>query len=233
MKIAKVMAMMKRGKNITICRKGYSEDTEVDVVEVLDSESGQGPQWISNGRASYNLNGTSLIESASQFYTAYDVTEKQQDKFLFRFRNIPEILDTDRHRRWDENSVSAKPSITIGVKGCVLKAFAYSNRVMFIDTEHLTPFDGEESDFLEYEVRTDNSGQRYLCVYDGMMIEAIIYPVEFCDNNESLNTYEALEACRAEIWRQKSENKRQESAQKQEDQESLFNDEPEVQGREK
>lgn len=229
MKISKVMAMMKRDKNITIMRKGYPKAPEEEIDE-MEVDCAKGPQWITNGKAFYNLDGTALIRSAGQFFTAYDVKEKQKERYMFKFCDIPEFLDSDLHSRWDDGAIEARScAVTIGTMDRVLKAFQYGNRIMFIDTRFLTPFEGEDGDEAEYEVREDKLGRRFLCVMDGMMFSAAIYPVEFSDHERTNNLYDTLHQCREEIWRQREASRRAKDTQvaTEDGQESIFGDEPE------
>lgn len=225
MKISKVMGMMKRGKSITIMRKGYPKHPEEDV----ERDSGNGPQWITNGKAAYNLDGTALIQSAGQFFTAYDVKDKQQEKYYFKFCDIAEFMDNGR---WVDGAIEAQPcALTIGAMDMVLKAFRYENRIMFIDTRYLTPFDGEDEFEIEYEIRTDKNGRHFLCVMDGMTFSAAIYPVEFSDNQRTTDLYDTLHECRNEIWKQREASRAKQEMQETEtdleEQESMFGDEAE------
>jgi hypothetical protein len=190
-KATKVMAIMKRGKSVTICRKGYPNHAADE--DVIEAKNGNGPQWITDGKGAYNLDGAPLIESSSQFYTAYDVSEKQQVGFYFKFSDLPEVLSEICYG--DENLVDAIPSITIGTLNRVLKVFVYSGQVMFIDSAYLAPFGSDDARYLEFAVGRDVYGRDYLCVYYECNIEAVIYPVEFGAGEATNKICDALALC--------------------------------------
>lgn len=199
MKIAKVMAMMKRGKSIRILRSGYPKGA----VDFIEPDTGTGPQWISDDRAAYNLNGTPLIQSAGQFYATYDVNEKKQSEFYFRFQDLPSHLGGSP---WQSSPVEAAPMpVTIGVHGDVLKPFRYGGRILFVNEFYLAPFEDDRWMYRSYEVRRDGIGMEYLRIVDGMNLEAAIYPVKFSGGEENAELYDAFSDCVAEIARQQRE----------------------------
>lgn len=204
MKVAKVMAMMKRGKHIMILRRDYPKAA----VEEIEPDSGTGAQWISDGRATYCLAGTPLIQSAGQFYATYDVNAKQQSEFYFRFQSLPVHLDSGTSRQWETSPVDASPlPVTVGIHGDVFKPFQYGGRILFANEFYLAPFDDEHRMMLRYEVRRDDLGIQYLRVIDGLMLDtaAAIYPVRFASTEQSTELYDTLSDCVAEISRQQRE----------------------------
>ena len=170
MKFTKVMKLVKQSKSATF----------MQVEETVNGETyRRGPQWVSNGGAAYCLEGAPVIRSENEFFTAYDVKEKQQENFYIKFTQLPDFIR--RIERWNGSCEATAQKLTVSFEDMEpLRGFQYgADEMMLVRARDLEPFQGEENQYLEYVVRHDDGMVPFLCVYDGMDVKAVILPFRF------------------------------------------------------
>lgn len=142
--------------------------------EYNDERGYIGPQWLNVEGAVYNLDGMPRITSEEEFGKTFDI---KKDKCRVDFMDLPEWLDFER---WQDGELRADElEITIGTRDDVYRVFRYKGGTekgsMLVRTAYLEPF-GDNMEIL-YTVRKSADGTPYLCVMDGVLLAAIIFPV--------------------------------------------------------
>lgn len=133
-----------------------------------------GRQWVSDGGAIYPLLGMPHFDAQS-IRAVYDVSESVQ---VVERNELPEDLffgDVDM----TENQIFMEK---IQLRPCGFDAVSFRTQagVTFIDQKYLSPITGIESDgnVCVYERVSRKTGQIYIAVKRGMLLEAIILPVK-------------------------------------------------------
>lgn len=174
MKIKAVAAICKKNKRFCL----YDSITE---------SGGDGAQWLGDGFCAYPLQGLPRLEEES-IYTMFDITDKQQDKIIFRRDALPEGInfkDTDACENILEDE-----KLSFAVDGKVLRPLHTQQGITFIDAAYLAPF-ADVADMLELFERVTPGGQIYIAAKTGLLLVGIIFPYnlireEFVEKLEDL-----------------------------------------------
>ena len=193
MKTAKVMRLMKIHKQVIFYQREERVGGEV---------FRRGPQWVSDGAATYCLDGLPEIRTEEQFFTAYDVKESQKEKYLFKFEDMPEYISAVE--RWNDRRAIPQ-ELTVCFGRYQIKAFTCegTGEMVMIQSKYLSPFEGEDDEFLEYAVTKTKDGIRCLCVFDGMDLKAVIAEMWFPNADKMGDTmYQEINAFNYELFSQ-------------------------------
>lgn len=164
MKIKKVIELCKKTKHIVIFN---DDDNHI--------------QWISDGSAIYPLfNVPTLTED--YICKLYDISDSQRDKISFKIEsNLPkdicfedsDIAETDT-QMFD---------ISIILDSGVLVPVMTEEGLMFIQNKYLMPFSDVPKDELRLFTRKDSRGQTVFAVKIGLLLYAIVYPIDVVNDD--------------------------------------------------
>ena len=106
----------------------------------------------------------------------FDITEKKREKLIMRRDDVPDSMD------WGDTAPLERqlddPKLCVRYDGMDLLPLETSVGVTFIQEKYLLPLDGLEYMRL-YERRGRNGDLRYIVAKIGMMIQAVIMPMDF------------------------------------------------------
>lgn len=181
-------------------------------------------QWISNGCALYPLEGLPYIEE-SNLPALLSVPEKDLKKWRFvHYENAPAgyCFDDD-----DPGERAVKePPITFGTAGDVIKPLLSGSRVTFIKWEYLLPVNSDGITMFERETA---GGNKYIAVKEGLFIKALIMPYDaFRTEHLTALLEDMARVCRFTLNNRLYEDSRRREAEKNRDQETLFDVDPET-----
>ena len=159
MKIKKAFDICKKAKTIILYRNRLGD-----------------VQMLSDGVAIYPLD--SLPELDEEFICQlYDINDKQREKIRFTIDEpLPfdyEFADTD-----PAETVTQIMDFSIKMDGCgVLLPIVTESGLKFINNIYLTPFSDTDSGDIHYFLRQTPDGREYFAVKVGLLLYAIITPV--------------------------------------------------------
>lgn len=153
MKISKLFALMKRRKRIVVMQ-------------------GKTAQWVGDGVSLYPIyNLPKLSERTMQ--TILDINDDAWDKFTFDEYDVMRVSEDD----FSEGQIDLQPmEIMLHWKGSDLIPLYGGGRIYFIMAKYLKPF--TDAILLSYSWRKD---EKVIAVNEGMLLSALIVPVEVTD----------------------------------------------------
>lgn len=172
---------MKMNAIASICKKRKY----VVLLETLNGFGEVIQQYISDGSAIYPLDGMPYLTSEN-ILTIFDIPEKQRVKWAVREQvRVPETYNVEdidlKERKLDRESIQ----IVYGSK--VLRPLQTSSRgLVFIDNKYLSPMT-DVLDVLELFERCTPSGEVYIVAKAGLLLQAIIAPVDVVDEQFIIN----------------------------------------------
>ena len=169
MKIKSIAAICKKSKVIYM----YTKREEYSVM-----------QYIGDGSTAYPLDGVPELDAQS-IMTIFDITEKQRGDWFIKEQDLPEEInfgDTDFSEKLMEQE-----KIQLFQSGKVLKALRSSQGVILIDSKYLAPV-MDTSEVMEFYERVTPSGQRYVVIKAGLLLQAVVLPVRAWKIEEDLQS---------------------------------------------
>lgn len=134
-------------------------------------------QWLGDGKSAYPLVGLPVMD-LENICAMFDITEKKREKLIMRRADVPESMD------WEDTAPMERqlddPKLCVRYNGMDLLPLETSAGVTFIQEKYLLPLDGMEYMRL-YERRGRNGGLRYIVAKIGMIIQAVIMPMDLPD----------------------------------------------------
>ena len=131
-------------------------------------------QWIGDGNAAYLLDGLPYLTDA-QVLTLFDVPEKKRDDYSIETLPPPagvNFCDMDEHEQ-----VVMPEKVALVYGGATLLPVHTSRGLRFYRDEYLGPL-ADERESLEMYERIDADGRVYFALKAGMLIRAIVLPVQ-------------------------------------------------------
>lgn len=194
---------MKIKKIGAICNAGgyyYLMDQRDDAGEIVG-------QWLGDGKSAYPLVGLPVMD-LENICAMFDITEKKREKLVMRRADVPDSMD------WEDTAPLERqlddPKLCVRYDGMDLLPLETTAGVTFIQEKYLLPLDGQEYMRL-YERRGRNGDLRYIVAKIGMIIQAVIMPMDLPDKGfmDALNNL--TRQCR-DAMRKKALIPRQENA---------------------
>lgn len=143
---------------------------------LYDDHSGASAvQWLGASGAIYPLQHMPQLDE-SNIFTAFDVTSKQADKIVFLRAALPTVVDF-RDVVECENTLETD-DIEIGFGGTLLLPLHTSQGIRFIDKAYLRPIADCDADMLMFYERATTDGDLYIAVKVGMILAAVITPLD-------------------------------------------------------
>lgn len=143
---------------------------------LYDDHSGASAvQWLGAAGAIYPLQHMPQLDE-NNIFTAFDITTKQADKIIFLRAALPTTVDF-RDVVECENTLETA-DIEIGSGGTLLLPLHTSQGIRFIDKAYLRPLADCDEDMLMFYERQTKDGDLYIAVKVGMILAAVITPLD-------------------------------------------------------
>jgi hypothetical protein len=168
MKLKTITAILKANKKLYTYTKGLVlEDDENEAESITE-------RWISNGAAIYKLDERIALTTSMQWLVLLDVPSDKHKDWDYRDQILPRNIcfdDTDEH----EEDMFILP-FTLGWRDKIFRFFKFGNGIITANEEYLKPFWGVDEEYVTFTGRRDTSGNIYIAVKTGLMLQAIIAP---------------------------------------------------------
>ena len=155
-------------------------------------------QWLGDGRSAYPLVGLPLMD-LENICAMFDITEKKRDKLLMRMMDAAEAVN------WDDTDPAERrlkdPKLCVRYDGRDLLPLETSVGVTFIQEKYLAPLDSLE--YMQLYERRGTDGGLYIVAKIGMIIQAIIMPMDLPDEAFMGLLGKLTHQCRAAFNRRK------------------------------
>jgi len=174
-------------------------------------------QWLGDGKSAYPLAGLPYMD-IENICAMFDITEKKRDKLYMRQMDAPEDInlnDTDVMEGQLED-----PKLCVRYDGRDILPLETSEGIAFIQEKYLAPLDNTEYRRL-YERRSPD-GRLYIVAKIGMIVQAIIMPMNLPDEGFMELLDGLTRQCRAAILNKGGEQAGQEQAALYPGQSTLF-----------
>lgn len=152
-------------------------------------------QWLGDGKSAYPLVGLPTMD-VENICAMFDITDKKREKLVMRQFDAPDTMnweDTDTHERRIDD-----PKLCVRYDGRDLLPLETSAGITFIQEKYLLPLDG--LDYMQLYERKSDSGGLYIVAKIGMILQAIIMPMDLPDRDfmDALNdlTHKCRDAMR-------------------------------------
>lgn len=180
-------------------------------------------QWLGDGYAVYPMAGLPYMDT-DNICAMFDISEKKQEKLTFRHSDAPESInweDTDPVERQLKD-----PKLCVRYEGRELLPLETSAGIIFIQEKYLAPLDN--LDYMHLYERRSRDGGVYIVAKIGMVIQAVIMPMdvvsrEFVDRMEELTAL-CLSALRKKDWMQAQKDREERDNAVDQEQDTLFQD---------
>lgn len=183
---------MKFKKISSLCNKAK----HYVLYDKLDS-AGKNTQWLGDGCAAYPLYGLPQMDEDS-LCKMFDITEKQRNGMAINYRAWDESInanDTD-----PKETVAEEIELGIICKGRELIPLMGQDGIIFIDSKYMSPLEDGIETLQMYERKTEK-GQIYIIVKAGLLIRAVISPVEPVNDKFVNQLQDMIRECRKAMKR--------------------------------
>lgn len=141
-------------------------------------------QWLGDGRSAYPLAGLPAMD-VENICAMFDITEKKREKLIMRRTDAPDTMnweDTDPLERQ-----IGDPKLCVRYDGRDLLPLETTAGITFIQEKYLLPLDGLE--YMRLYERRSTDGGLYIVAKIGMILQAVIMPMDLPDKDfmEPLN----------------------------------------------
>ena len=141
-------------------------------------------QWLGDGRSAYPMVGLPVMD-LENICAMFDITEKKREKLVMRRADVPDSMN------WEDTAPLERqlddPKLCVRYDGRDLLPLETTAGVTFIQEKYLLPLDGLE--YMRLYERQSASGGLYIVVKIGMILQAVIMPMDLPDKDfmEALN----------------------------------------------
>jgi len=146
-------------------------------------------QWLGTGAAMYRLPALPYL-TEDNLVAFFDITEKQRrESISFYHSQMPESLnfnDTD-----DEESLVEREQMILHYKNRSMQPIMTRSGLEFVDTAFLSPIADIMGELALYERCRAHDGQVYFVAKMGLLIEAVIMPLQLKEE-DFVRTVEAV-----------------------------------------
>lgn len=178
---------MKLKKVGAIC----NADGHFYLMDQKDDEGNIVYQWLGDGKAVYPMVGLPVMD-VENICAMFDISEKRRDKLVMREMDAPDTM------RWEDTDPLERqlddPKLCLRYDGMELLPLKTTAGVTFIQEKYLLPLDGLE--YMQLYERKTTAGGMYIVAKIGMILQAVIMPMDL-PNMEFMNTLnELMQQCR-------------------------------------
>lgn len=165
---------MKLKKVGAIC----NEDGRYYLMDQKDDDGEIVSQWLGDGKSAYPLAGLPVMDTEN-ICAMFDITSKKREKLVMREMDAPGTMnweDTDQlERQLDE------PKLCVRYDGMDLLPLETSAGITFIQEKYLLPL--ENLDYMRIYERRGTDGGLYIVAKIGMILQAVIMPMDLPDQD--------------------------------------------------
>lgn len=175
---------MKLKKVAAIC----TQSGMFNLFDLADKNGEVSCQWLGDGYAAYPIVGMPYM-GTENLCAMFDIPEKKQEKLIFRHDKAPDNInwkDADPL----EYSLGS-PKLCVRWEGRELLPLRTSAGITFIQEKYLAPLDN--LDYMSLYERKSKGGGLYIAAKIGMMIQAVIMPMDVI-NRDFVDSMEELTA---------------------------------------
>lgn len=172
------------------------------MIYIMDDNS----MWLGNGFGIYKAEGLPTIERADQLTAILDI-EKEKARSISFLRAGHTEYKGPSIAEWDPTEVTAEKIKMLAVTDSgAFSCVKAGGELLFYNDWYLTPLADviKNSEYLQFTVRTDPSGQRWLTVKDGMIVVGMILPVRLISEEYIDHLHEFLGECQEQLEREKA-----------------------------
>lgn len=174
-------------------------------------------QWLGDGAACYPIAGLPYMDM-DNICVMFDISEKKQEKSILRHSQAPGSInweDTDpAERQFDD------PKLCVRWEGREMLPLRTSAGITFIQKKYLTPLDRQE--YLRLHERKSQGGGVYIVAKVGMMIQAVIMPVDVVTDGFVDKLDELTRMCRDAMMKKNLMRAERDQAERDQEQGTLF-----------
>ena len=148
------------------------------LINQTDADGENVYQWLGDGRSAYPLVGLPVMD-VENICAMFDITEKKREKLIMRQMDAPDTMnweDTDPLERQ-----IGDPKLCVRYDGRDLLPLETTAGVTFIQEKYLLPLDGLE--YMRLYERRGTDGGLYIVAKIGMILQAVIMPMDLPDKN--------------------------------------------------
>jgi len=135
-------------------------------------------QWLGDGNAVYSLAGLPYMEPEN-LCAMFDIAEKKRDKLVMRMADVPESMNWNNTDTLERQVM--EPKVCVRYDGRDLLPLETSAGITFIQEKYLAPLGSSE--YMQLFERKNTGGGLYIAAKIGMMIQAVIMPMNLPDEN--------------------------------------------------
>ncbi len=141
-------------------------------------------QWLGDGKSAYPLVGLPVMD-LENICAMFDITEKKREKLVMCRADVPDSMN------WEDTAPLERqlddPKLCVRYDGRDLLPLETTAGVTFIQEKYLLPLDGLE--YMRLYERQSTSGGLYIVAKIGMILQAVIMPMDLPDKDfmEALN----------------------------------------------
>lgn len=148
-------------------------------------------QWLGDGYAAYPMAGLPYMDTEN-ICAMFDIPEKKQEKLIFRHNSAPDSLnweDADPLERQLDD-----PKLCVRYECRELLPMRTSEGIIFIQEKYLAPLDN--LDYMRLYERRSRGGGVYIVAKVGMMLQAVIMPMDVVSEGLVDRLDELTDMCR-------------------------------------
>ena len=148
------------------------------LINQTDADGENVYQWLGDGRSAYPLVGLPVMD-VENICAMFDITEKKREKLIMRQMDAPDTMN------WEDTAPLERqlddPKLCVRYNGMDLLPLETSAGVTFIQEKYLLPLDGLE--YMRLYERRGTDGGLYIVAKIGMILQAVIMPMDLPDKN--------------------------------------------------
>ena len=166
-------------------------------------------QWLGDGCAAYPITGLPYMDT-DNICAMFDIPEKKQEKMIFRHTPAPVDInweDTDTEE-WKIDD----PRLCVRHEGREMLPLRTTAGLTFIQEKYLAPLDN--LDYMNLYERRSKSGGVYIVAKIGMMVQAVIMPMDVVTDDLVDRLDELTRMCRSALLRKNWSKTGQEQAER-------------------
>lgn len=167
-------------------------------------------RWISDGRAIYSISDLPSFDEFTLCKT-YDISDKQASKINFRYAtSLPSLLCFDDF--CDTESISERGPMWLSHAGTGIIPFKTTRDVMFVESKYFMPLSDVDDAMISVYERVTQKGEVYFAVKIGLLLIAVITPVDVITDEFVSRLRDLTKQCEIELLK-REEIKGQNSGQ--------------------
>ena len=204
---------MKLKKVAAIC----GQSGMFNLFDQIDENGEVSCQWLGDGGACYPIVGMPYM-GTENLCAMFDIPEKKQEKLIFRHDKAPDNINWESADPLEYSLGS--PKLCVRWEGRELLPLRTSAGITFIQEKYLAPLDN--LDYMCLYERKSKGGGLYIAAKIGMMLQAVIMPMDVISKDFVDKMDELTEMCRAALLKKNRMQAEREREARDREQGTLF-----------